>query len=242
MQGRAQLKEQRLGCHPGKQRSPVTVLCVQFLLPQSIQDEIQVSAHRPQAAMAASQLPLPKATDGANTTAYIPKRVDLGTWNSKHSVRLYHCTWRQCFLNILRMLDSLLGAQERERPQPDTQLTDAFDYFPCVEPKGRAFSWKINFHPSGLQPAFLTWTKEPIQIFCSRYQVHYFYRLTNPLDCRGSSYMRGKHEKLILVHLGSCFHGWLFFFLLKLWHMTSFCVPVQFWGRCAEGYSYIKRL
>lgn len=161
--------------------------------------------------MAASQLPLPKATDGANTTAHIPKRVDLRTWNSKQSVRMYHCTWRQRFLNTLRMLDSLLVAQERkkrERPQPDTQLTGAFEgYFPCVEPKGRGFRCKINFHPSGLQPAFLTEAKGPIEIFCSRYQVHYFYRLTNPLDCRGGSYMRGKHKKLILVHLGSCFHG-----------------------------------
>lgn len=89
VQGRTQFKEQRLGCHLGEQRSPVTVLCVQwFLLPQSIQDEIQVSAHRPQAATAASQLPLPKATDGANATAHIPKRVDLRTWNSKHSMRM----------------------------------------------------------------------------------------------------------------------------------------------------------
>lgn len=90
---------------------------------------------------------------------------------------------------------SLLGAQEKKKRKghSQTQLTGAF---PCVEPKGRGFSCKINFHPSGLQPVFLTWAKGPIQILCSRY------RLTNPLDCRRDSYMRGKHVKLILVHLG----------------------------------------
>ena len=88
VQGRAQFKEQRLGHHLGEQGSPVVVFCVRhFLLPQSVQDEIQVSAHRPQAAVAASQLPLAKPTDGANATAHVPKRIDLRTWNSKQSVK-----------------------------------------------------------------------------------------------------------------------------------------------------------
>lgn len=43
--------------------------------------------------------------------------------------------------------------------------------------------------------------------FCCMHQVHYLYRLTNPLGCRGHFYLRGKHKKLILVHLGGCFHG-----------------------------------
>lgn len=68
--------------------SPVTVLCIQhFLFPQGIQDEIQVPVHGPQAATAASHLPLPKPTDGANATSHVPKRINLRTWNSKHWVK-----------------------------------------------------------------------------------------------------------------------------------------------------------
>lgn len=88
MQGRVQFKEQRLGQCLREQGSPVIVFCVQhFLLPQSVQDEIQVPAHRPPAATAASQLPLPEPADGANATAHVPKRIDLGTWNSKQAVK-----------------------------------------------------------------------------------------------------------------------------------------------------------
>lgn len=110
MQGRVQFKEQRLGQCLGEQGSPVIVFCVQhFLLPQGVQNEIQVPAHRPPAATAASQLPLPEPTDGANATAHVPKGIDLRTWNSKQSVKhlplylkaafpehLEHVTWLTC--------------------------------------------------------------------------------------------------------------------------------------------------
>lgn len=124
--GGRKFKEQSLGHHPREQGSPVIVFCVwHFLLPQSVQDEIQVPAHRPQAATAASQLPLPKPTDGADATAHVPKRIDLRTWNSKQSVKHLPPYLKAPCPEHLEGVKRLICSPEKkkkggERLQPDT--------------------------------------------------------------------------------------------------------------------------
>jgi len=100
--GQGQSGEQRLGHRLGTQPSVVTVLCVQhFLLPQGVQDEIQVPAHRPQPSTAASQLPLPKPTNGSNTTSHVPKGINLRACNSEHWVDLFSLEWTHSWLTFI---------------------------------------------------------------------------------------------------------------------------------------------
>lgn len=97
--GQGQSGEQRLGHRLRTQPSAVTVLRVQhFLLPQGVQDEIQVPAHRPQPSTAASQLPLPKPTNGSNATSHVPKGINLRACNSKHWVDLFSLEWTHSWL------------------------------------------------------------------------------------------------------------------------------------------------